>query len=443
MDRQLEKILAELEKEDWYHGCLPFEDIVSLLKKDGDFLLRELGPEGNRGAMVCLTVKTGGKVRDFPVHHLAKNDECLFTIDGTNKNSSVMTLVQFHLSTKTPVSEGIVLKHARPKKAWELTSDKITLEKKIGSGAFGEVWKGVLTEGTNKIDVAVKLTKVCAENKQIMDDMFKEARLMRQYKHKNIVSFYGIARKDANNAMIVMEFIEGGSLRGHLQQNKNISIQTKISYAIDVAVGLVYLHSKNCMHRDVACRNCLIDASENLVKISDFGLSKVADQYEIPATEKLPIRWQAPEVLRTRIYTAKCDVYSYGILVWEIFNDGETPYKGIDNKTIRLKIVDPNFRPEVDNNLPQLVHRVAKTCWRGDPKKRPTMDQVARYLIDAPPELFKPRTAVLKNGEGANPPAVKSTSLVADTGGEGTGTGNAKRFAKSYTLKGKGNTTVS
>ncbi|VDL73690.1 unnamed protein product [Nippostrongylus brasiliensis] len=335
MDRQLEKILAELEKEDWYHGCLPFEDIVSLLKKDGDFLLRELGPEGNRGAMVCLTVKTGGKVRDFPVHHLAKNDECLFTIDGTNKNSSVMTLVQFHLSTKTPVSEGIVLKHARPKKAWELTSDKITLEKKIGSGAFGE-------------------TKVCAENKQIMDDMFKEARLMRQYKHKNIVSFYGIARKDANNAMIVMEFIEGGSLRGHLQQNKNISIQTKISYAIDVAVGLVYLHSKNCMHRDVACRNCLIDASENLVKISDFGLSKVADQYEIPATEKLPIRWQAPEVLRTRIYTAKCDVYSYGILVWEIFND---------------------------------VHRVAKTCWRGDPKKRPTMDQVARYLIDAPPEL--------------------------------------------------------
>ncbi|KAK6060248.1 hypothetical protein COOONC_02098 [Cooperia oncophora] len=142
------------------------------------------------------------------------------------------------------------------------------------------------------------------------------------------------------------------------------------------------------MHRDVACRNCLIDIDRNIVKISDFGLSKQAESYTIPDDEPIPIRWQAPEVIATRVYTAKCDVYSYGITVWEIFNNAEIPFTGIDNKTIRAKISDNRFRPVVDPaSVPIVVRRVIKTCWRGDPKRRPTMLQAARYLIECPPEL--------------------------------------------------------
>ncbi|KAK6017098.1 hypothetical protein OSTOST_17414 [Ostertagia ostertagi] len=96
---------------------------------------------------------------------------------------------------------------------------------------------------------------------------------------------------------------------------------------------------------------------------------------------------QAPEVIATRIYTVKCDVYSYGITIWEVFNNGEIPFTGIDNKTIRSKISDNKFRPPIDFSVPIVVRRVIKTCWRGDPKRRPTMSQAARYLVGAPPEL--------------------------------------------------------
>ncbi|KAJ1346441.1 hypothetical protein KIN20_001220, partial [Parelaphostrongylus tenuis] len=221
--------------------------------------------------------------------------------------------------------------------------------------------------------------------------MYKEARLMRQYKHKNVVKFYGVVNKSGDKAMIVMELVIGGSLDDHLRKSKNvITISHKIGYAKDAAFGLVYLHSKGCMHRDIACRNCLIDVKKNIVKISDFGLSKQLESYKIKNDERLPIRWQAPEVIATRIYTAKSDVYSYGILLWEIFNDGEQPFKGMDNKTIKRMISNPRFRPPVDRKLPLAIQRVMKTCWRADPKRRPPMIQVARFLEYAPPETLQP-----------------------------------------------------
>ncbi|KAK6751326.1 hypothetical protein RB195_002983 [Necator americanus] len=392
IDEKHERMLA---KEEWYHGCLPYEDIVGLLKNGGDFLLRELEPEGDRMAMPCVTVKSS-KILDYPVHCLNIASDRIYTIDGTNKNKDVMDLVKYHHATGTPVDEHVKLINPVPKQPWELTSDKITLVSKIGAGAFGEVWQGWLVTATGKppVDVAIKVTKVSDENKAKMDEMHKEARLMRQYKHRNIVTFYGIVVKSLDSVMIVMEMIQGGGLDHHLQNNPNIDNKDKIGYAIDVALGLVYLHSKGCMHRDIACRNCLIDLKKNVVKISDFGLSKQAESYSIRPDEKLPIRWQAPEVITTRIYTMKCDVYSYAIFLWEVFNNGQKPFAGMDNKTVRENVSNPKFRPVIDPTWPVVVLRVMRTCWRGDPKRRPQMAQVARFLIHADPESLKPAQSV-------------------------------------------------
>ncbi|PIO62939.1 protein tyrosine kinase [Teladorsagia circumcincta] len=364
MDLGLEKILADLEKEEWYHGCLPFEDIAGLLVDGGDFLIRGVEAQENQNIAALVTVKWGWNVEDYPI--------------------------RFHQSTETPVYGQVVLRKAIPKQQWELTNDKITKIKVIGSGAFGEVWLGNMQESPKDppVNVAIKVTKVNEKTKTMIDEMYREARLMRQYQHKNIVRFYGVVQqKSAGSAMIVMEYIDGGALDEHLRKNTDVPPRTRVDYGIDVAVGLVYLHSKGCMHRDIACRNCLIDVTKGIVKISDFGMSKQGDFYKIPGTEKLPIKWQAPEVISTRVYTAKCDVYSYGILLWEIFNNGETPYKGIDNKTVREKISNPNFRPPTDATLPIVIYRVMKTCWRANPVKRPSMAQIARYLVNAPPEL--------------------------------------------------------
>ncbi|VDM64019.1 unnamed protein product [Angiostrongylus costaricensis] len=282
---------------------------------------------------------------------------------------SVLNQLHFrlHYQNAIPIDGDVLLKNPIPKQKWELSSEKITMDTKIGSGQFGEVWKGTMKEDAKKppVVVAIKVKKVTDQNKTEIDEMYKEARLMRQYKHKNVVKFYGIVNKSADKVMIVMELVIGGALDDHLRKSKDVE---KIGYAIDAAVGMVYLHSKGCIHRDIACRNCLIDVKKSIVKISDFGLSKQVEVYKIQAHERLPIRWFAPEVISTRIYTAKCDVYSYGILLWEIFNNGEQPFKGMSNKIVELAFI---FR----------------TCWRADPKKRPMMTQVARFLIHAPAEM--------------------------------------------------------
>ncbi|KAK6060721.1 hypothetical protein COOONC_01617, partial [Cooperia oncophora] len=158
---------------------------------------------------------------------------------------------RLHHSSQIPIGDTFTLRQPICKQPWELTSEKIKMITKIGAGAFGEVWHGVMHESPNKppFDVAIKVKKINAENKAMMDEMYKEARLMRQYKHKNVVTFYGVVQEGNGNVMIVMEFINGGSLKDHLKKTKDIPVKTKVSYACDVAVGLVYLHSKGCMHR--------------------------------------------------------------------------------------------------------------------------------------------------------------------------------------------------
>ncbi|KAK5970471.1 Protein kinase domain-containing protein [Trichostrongylus colubriformis] len=137
---------------------------------------------------------------------------------------------------------------------------------------------------------------------------------------------------------------------------------------------------KKCLHRDVACRNCLLDENQDRVKLSDFGLSKQGNFYKIPKEENTPIRWAAPEVLSTAIYTAKSDIYSYGILVWEIFHHAERPYGDIPNKVIREKIADPQFRPAINAKLPKEVKYLMEYCWKAEPERRPTIATVVAYI---------------------------------------------------------------
>ncbi|VDL72896.1 unnamed protein product [Nippostrongylus brasiliensis] len=357
VDEEAEKVITELHGEPWYHGSLPLEDIANLVVNRGDFLMRELESEPGRPPMKamqskcqpCVTVRLATQLKDFPIHTVQVGDAKLFTIDGTNKARTALGIVQKHYEQKIMLPEETPLVRPIPKQQWELTKDKITLQTKLGEGAFGEVWKGTLSHSPTNT------TKLKEENKTYMQELFKEARLMRQYKHINVVAFFGMVMEN-ENVMIVMELINGGGLDHHLMKNR-VGIPDKCSYAFDVALGLYYLHSKRCMHRDLACRNCLIDTQKNIVKISDFGLSKQADTYKIQATDKIPTKWQAPEVIETHIYTRECDVYSYGIL-----------------------ISDPNFRPPLSPDLPDEIRVIISACWGGRPDRRPVMKDVAWIL---------------------------------------------------------------
>ncbi|XGW30033.1 hypothetical protein V3C99_009224 [Haemonchus contortus] len=378
VDEAAEKLIAELENENWYHGALPLEDVICLITVRGDFLLRALEAEAGRPPVPCLTVRVDNHIKDFPIHTVQQMNRPFFTIDGVNKAPTAIAIVQKHFTEKIPVGAEALLIRPIPKQAWELSKDKISMDSKLGEGAFGEVWKGTLKQFSTTVQVAIKVTKVKEENKALMQEMHKEARLMRQYKHLNIVAFYGMVI-DNDRAMIVMEMVPGGGL-DHYLKNNSVSCADRCSYAFDVSLGLYYLHNKRCMHRDIACRNCLIDNQRNIVKISDFGLSKQADKYKIQGFERVPVKWQAPEVVATRIYTRESDVYSYGILVWEIFNDAKQPFEEFSNKTVRRRLADPTFRPPLSPDIPHEIRIIVNACWCALPEQRPVMKDVAWIL---------------------------------------------------------------
>ncbi|VDN45019.1 unnamed protein product [Gongylonema pulchrum] len=193
-----------------------------------------------------------------------------------------------------------------------------------------------------------------ALRKEHIKEMMHEARLMRHYDHDNVVRIYGVA-VDREPLMIIIELvsnklwlmwiksshtIKGGCLSDDLKQRKGtVSNEEKVEkMCLGAARGLEYLHSKYCIHRDVAARNVLY-TNDKVAKISDFGMSREGKIYKMKTCKKVPIKWTAPETITTFIYSLKTDVFSFGIMVCEIFTDGEEPYKGLPNCEVK-KLVD-------------------------------------------------------------------------------------------------------
>ncbi|KAK6031545.1 hypothetical protein OSTOST_02306, partial [Ostertagia ostertagi] len=152
---------------------------------------------------------------------------------------------------------------------------------------------------------------------------------------RNVVKLHGMVYSE-DDVMVVMELVSGGGLNTYLKQKKLMPL-IKASFCYDIAAGLAYLHSKNCMHRDVAARNCLVTTDGRMIKLSDFGLAAHGSRIKLPSTERVPIRWQAPEVLFYHVYLRESDVWSYGMLMSEIYNDGKVPFHDKSVAEIRSK----------------------------------------------------------------------------------------------------------
>uniref|UniRef100_A0A7I4YPR1 Tyrosine-protein kinase n=1 Tax=Haemonchus contortus TaxID=6289 RepID=A0A7I4YPR1_HAECO len=392
MDEKLERILADLESEEWYHGFIPFEDIVGLLHNDGDFLVRAIDPVGEKPPLPCITVKWD-QIIDHPIKYRTKGEDRLFTLDGTYRNGDITELLRYHLENGAPIDDGVTLINPIPKQKWELTRDKIRFSEKIGVGHSSEVYAGRLEEGSllPPIDVAIKKVKANTYNQFKINNMYKEARVLRQYKHRNIVAFYGIVDDSSIDVLIVTELVHGERLSSYIRRHPELSTGILFLYASDVAYALLYLHNKKALHRDVACHSCMLDKDHNRVKLSNLGLTARGECYKISKEEKahLRIRWHAPEVIKTGLYTTPSDVFSYGILVWEIFHYVQRPYGKIENHVIREKISKPDFRPGVDKSLPEEIKQIMEFCWKADPSKRPVMATVVGYIRNNAGKMVK------------------------------------------------------
>ncbi|KAK6308108.1 hypothetical protein J4Q44_G00213790 [Coregonus suidteri] len=266
--------------------------------------------------------------------------------------------------------------------ASEIQPSHVTKQKVIGAGEFGEVFRGILkAPGRKEGAVAIKTLKPGYSEKQ-RQDFLSEASIMGQFSHQNIIRLEGVVTK-FKHAMIVTEYMENGALDKYLKDHDGeLPSFQLVGMMRGIAAGMKYLSDMSYVHRDLAARNILVN--NNLeCKVSDFGLSRVLeDDPEGTYTTsggKIPIRWTAPEAIAYRKFTSASDVWSFGIVMWEVMAFGERPYWDMSNCEV-MKAINEAFRLPAPMDCPSAVYQLMLQCWLQDRSKRPRFPDIVSLL---------------------------------------------------------------
>ncbi|XP_011637649.1 proto-oncogene tyrosine-protein kinase ROS isoform X2 [Pogonomyrmex barbatus] len=259
----------------------------------------------------------------------------------------------------------------------KIRQEQITLAKFLGSGAFGKVYQGIAKdlEGSGiKTPVAIKMLRKDASSQE-KTEFLQEARLMSHFRHKHVLRLLGVCL-DTDPPLLVLELMEAGDLLSYLRESRSLQLtdphalrlQDLLAMCEDVARGCRYLEELHFVHRDLACRNCLVSARDRenrVVKIGDFGLARDIyknDYYRKEGEGLLPVRWMAPESLVDGVFTSQSDVWAFGVLMWEITSLGQQPYPARTNLEV-LHYVRAGGRLPKPLNCPSTLHQLMLRCW--------------------------------------------------------------------------------
>ncbi|XP_071495731.1 ephrin type-A receptor 4-like isoform X2 [Diadema antillarum] len=281
--------------------------------------------------------------------------------------------------------------------ATEIDASQIRILDVIGGGEFGDVCSGLmLLPDKTTIKVAVKTLKTGATDKD-RSDFLSEASIMGQFDHPNVIKLIGVVTR-TRPAMIVTEFMENGSLDKYLKDNDGrFTVTQLLGMMRGIACGMRFLSEMNFVHRDLAARNILVN--EHLMcKVADFGLSRRKEldgAYETRGG-KIPIRWTAPEAIGYKKFTSASDVWSYGVVMWEIMSYGERPYWNWPNQDV-IKAVEKGYRLPPPMECPEAIHQLMLDCWQRDRNHRPTFTTIVSTLerLIRNPNALRP---LAKNG---------------------------------------------
>uniref|UniRef100_A0A8D3BG37 Tyrosine-protein kinase receptor Tie-1 n=1 Tax=Scophthalmus maximus TaxID=52904 RepID=A0A8D3BG37_SCOMX len=296
-------------------------------------------------------------------------------------NSGTLTLTRRPKPTPEPLTYPIL--------EWE----DIKFEDVIGEGNFGQVIKAMIKKDGNKMSAAIKMLKEFASENDHRDFAGELEVLCKLGQHPNIINLIG-ACENRGYLYIAIEFAPYGNLLDFLRKSRvletdpafakehgtasTLTSQQLLQFAVDVATGMHYLSDKQFIHRDLAARNVLV--GDNLVaKIADFGLSRGEEVYVKKTMGRLPVRWMAIESLNYSVYTTKSDVWSFGVLLWEIVSLGGTPYCGMTCAELYEKLPQ-GYRMEKPKNCDDEVYELMKQCWRDRPYERPPFSQISVQL---------------------------------------------------------------
>ncbi|XP_046362348.1 fibroblast growth factor receptor 2-like isoform X2 [Haliotis rufescens] len=293
-------------------------------------------------------------------------------------------------------------------KTWEFPRERLVCGERLGEGAFGLVVKGValgIQGMPGNTTVAVKMLKEDATDRE-MTDLMQEMEVMKFIgSHKNIINLLGCCTQ-RGPLYVIVEYAPNGNLRDFLKKHrppnsgypctsgyerpiitdelsdyKPLTQKDLISYAYQVARGMEYLATKHCIHRDLAARNVLV-TDDYVLKIADFGLTRNlrhVDYYRKTTDGRLPVKWMAPEALFDRKYTSKSDVWSYGVLLWEIFTLGGNPYPSVPVEKL-FELLREGHRMEKPPYASNEMYGIMHKCWQENPTLRPSFQQLVMEL---------------------------------------------------------------
>ena len=257
---------------------------------------------------------------------------------------------------------------------WEIDRQQIRLIRRLGAGHFGEVWEGQWNSTTL---VAVKTLKPGTMSPM---EFLQEAALMKRLRHPNVLQLYAVCTRE-EPIYIVTELMKHGSLLEYLRgEGRSLKLPQLVDMSAQVAAGMAYLEEQNYIHQDLAARNILV--GEHLIcKVADFGLVRVIDEdiYEAHTGAKFPIKWTAPEAAMYNRFTIKSDVWSFGIVLYEIITYGRVPYPGMTNAEV-LEEIQTGYRMGCPPNCPKQLHDIMLDCWREEPANRLTFETLQWQL---------------------------------------------------------------
>ncbi|KAI0214329.1 Tyrosine-protein kinase CSK [Lamellibrachia satsuma] len=368
---------VKLHAMPWFHGRLQRGEAEQLLQshEDGLFLVRE---SNNFPGDYTLCVCANGKVEHY--HIVIHNNK--LTIDEDVHFENLIQLVEHYekdadglcTELKQPLKkkgnfEFAVDKQAFVDQGWVIKFKDLKLGEAIGKGEFA----GVLKATYNGQTVAVKALKDGSKDAQ---EFLAEASVMTALKHKNLVELLGVVLGET--IYIVTEYMARGSLVDYLRSRGRavITASDQICFASDTCNGMAFLEKKKLVHRDLAARNVLI-ADDNTAKVSDFGLARYVDSNHEGG--KFPIKWTSPEALRESKFTKKSDMWSFGVLLWEIYSFGRVPYPRIPLSDV-VAHVERGYRMEAPDGCPKEIYDIMIEAWNLDHNKRPDFATVSVKL---------------------------------------------------------------
>ncbi|RVE57277.1 hypothetical protein OJAV_G00214530 [Oryzias javanicus] len=274
----------------------------------------------------------------------------------------------------------------------EVPRQNITLFRALGHGAFGEVYEGQvlrMNPDGSPMQVAVKtLPEICSEQDEM--DFLMEALIMSKFSHENIVRCIGVSLNILPR-FILLELMIGGDMKTFLRQNRprtgqasSLTMRELLQMARDIANGCRYLEENQFIHRDIAARNCLLTCAgpERVAKIGDFGMARDiyrASYYRKGGRAMLPVKWMPPEAFVEGIFTCKTDIWSFGVLLWEILSLGYMPYPCKTNQEV-LEFVTSGGRMDPPKGCPGPVYRLMTQCWQHCPNQRPNFSTILERI---------------------------------------------------------------